>query len=756
MAGKQDTKINQTTMMLKETLQEKEQEFKFKDDLFGMTLLTNPGYISSNRNIMFTSHLRQFVNLLNPDFPKVFTNYENIVGKYSTGYYKAKSELQVVDKIAKFADGEHDGHLYLLFTYDPDKDKYDVIQKRIVEDLTEKFGFNYNNEVMDSKNVGDTIQEGEVLYKTPSYDEDMNYCYGKNTKFMYLLENNTIEDAIVCSKSFAKSMISKEVETIKVSLNDNDILCNIYGNNDSYKCFPDINEFIKDKVICAKRRIHNNQLLYDLKRSNLRKINFMSDGLFFSDGRIVDINIYSNKLIDEIDDNNFNKQLLSYLKMQKQFYIKVYERCKQIIESGSKYSNEVNFYYKKAKEMLDPNYKWKEEDNSVFSNMIVEFLVERNVSLSVGQKITGRYGNKGVVSVIWDDDQMPVLENGERVDVIFNTLGVINRLNSFQLMEQSINFACNRTRERLATMTDIHEKEDLLFNVIEHFNVKQSAKLAKYYRSLPESSREAFFQDVIDKGIYIHIPPLWEEEPLFDRLAKLYKDYEWMKPYDVYVNRFGRRIKMMKPLIVGDMYVIKLKQTSKKGFSVRATGSLSKKGIPEKSNKAKNHQELYSRTPIRIGDQENINSAIGVPTEVIAQLHLAYRSSVIARREMAENLALNTNQLKDFNFSPDVKNRNVEILQAYLKAMGLKIEFSEDKYHIDIYTDTLEEYNYGDKMYICTKSEFEDIKKRIDVEDEFKNDKLFVGTKEEYEDAVNTRLDRVNLEENRYIIDIDI
>lgn len=744
------------SIKIKDILQEKEEKFKGKDDIFGMTLLTNPGYISSSRNIMFTSHLRQFVNLNKPDFPKVFTNYENIVGKYSTGYYQAKSDMQIVDKIPRYEDGVHNNHLFFLFTYDPEKDYYDIIQKRIVEDLTEKFGFSYKTSEIDKKEVGKKIKKGEVLYKTTSYDDDMNYCYGKNVKFIYLLDTHTIEDAIVCSKSFAKSMCSKEVEVVKVSLNDNDIFCNLYGTSTEYKCFPDIGEFVKNKIICAKRRIHNNQVLYDLKNSNLKKINFMSDILFFIDGRVIDITIYSNKTLDEIEDNRFNQQIKKYLSFQKQFYKRVYDRCKEIIESGSKYSSEINFYYQKAKNILDDNYKWKEEDNSVFSNMVIEFLVERDVELSVGQKITGRYGNKGVISKILPDDQMPYLETGERVDVIFNTLGVINRLNSFQLYEQSINFICNRVVEKLSTIKDLSEKEKLLFRLIWHFNEKEEEKLKNYYKKLTKSKKEEFFKDIEQRGIYIHIPPLWEDKILYDRLKDIYKEFDWIKPYQVYVNKFGRKIKIMKDLIVGDMYIIKLKQTSKKGFLVRATGSLSKRGVPEKSNKAKTHQELYSRTPIRIGDQENINSVIGVDPSVVAQLHLFYRSSVIGRRDLGSNLATSIKELKDFKYSPEFKNRNVEILQAYLKAMGLKIVFSEDNYVIDIYTDDLEEYDYDDKIFICTKAEFEDIKRVLDVKKELAEEDCFVGTNEEYEAEVQRRVQDRILRENNYVIDINL
>ena len=76
---------------------------------------------------------------------------------------------------------------------------------------------------LDKLEVGDKINKGEVIYKSTSYDEDNNYCYGKNVTFMYLMDNDTIEDAIKVSKSLADSLLNTEVETVSVSLNDNDI-----------------------------------------------------------------------------------------------------------------------------------------------------------------------------------------------------------------------------------------------------------------------------------------------------------------------------------------------------------------------------------------------------------------------------------------------------------------------------------------------------------------------------------------------------
>ncbi len=736
---------------LKQALEEKEKLFNGKDDIFGMTLLTNPGYISSARNIMFTSHLRQLVNLTNPDFPKVFTNYENIVGKNSTGYYEAKNDMEVVARIPKFGK-DNEMHLYLLFLYDRKNDKYSVIEKRIVENLTEKFGYEYNNSNLDSKEVGSKVKKGEWLYKSSSYDDDNNYCYGKNVRFAYMLENYTIEDAIIVSESTAKNMTSKEVETFKVPLNDNDILCNIYGTNDEYKSFPDIGEYIVNKILCVKRRIHNDQLLFDLKKSNLRKINFNSDTLSYAEGRVVDIDIYCNKPLEELEANSFNSQLIKYIKYQKEFYSNVLEVCQKIKDSGSDYTNDISFYLGKARDILDDNVKWREEDNSVFGNIVIEFLVERTVGLAVGQKITGRYGNKGVISKIVPDEEMPFLETGERVDVIFNSLGVINRLNSFQLIEQSINFICNRTRDKLKTLSTMEEKEKLLFKLIGMFNEKQEKRMYKLYMGLTSSAKEEFFKSIYENGIYINIPPMWEEEPIFDKLSRIYDEFDWIKPYDVYVNKFGRRIKVLKPLIVGEMYVIKLKQTSKKGFSARSAGNLSMRGVPEKSNKSK---DLYSKTPVRVGIDENFNSMIGVSPETLASMHLFYRTSVVGRRALGEELIENIDDINKFKYSHDYKNRNAEIFKAYLKCMGLKLDF-HDNYTIKVNDETMKSFVDSRGLHICSDIDYEDIVAMQEIEDELENNGCFVGTPDELKEFKENKLREKKREKECFVISIDV
>lgn len=349
---------------------------------------------------------------------------------------------------------------------------------------------------------------------------------------------------------------------------------------------------------------------------------------------------------------------------------------------------------------------------------------------------------------------MPYTDSGERVECILNALGVVNRLNSAQIFEISINFICSRVVEKIKTMTTLKEKEKLLFDIIKRFNPDQCKKLKEYYSDLKLKDKREFFQSVIDDGIYIHQHVFWEGEYIFDIIRKIYEDYDWIKPVDAYINKWGRKIKIMKPVIIGDLYMIKLKQSSKKGFSARSTGAISRKGVPEKSIRNKIHQDLYSSTPIRIGDQENTNATIGVPPEMIAQLHMHYRSSIAGRRNLGKDLLSNMKKLKSFSDDDKVTNRNVEILQAYLKAMGYRIEFFGNDYNIDIKTGYLNSYDTKDGLMICTDDEYNDYKLMEKVKQKYEDKVCFVSTVDEYNDMIQKEFEKAKDEQDYLVIDI--
>ncbi|MEW5805423.1 MAG: DNA-directed RNA polymerase subunit beta [Patescibacteria group bacterium] len=100
--------------------------------------------------------------------------------------------------------------------------------------------------------------------------------------------------------------------------------------------------------------------------------------------------------------------------------------------------------------------------------------------ITVGDKLAGRHGNKGVVSIIVPVEDMPYLEDGTPVDIVLNPVGVIKRMNLGQILETHLGWAASRLGYRAVTPVFSGAKED---------QIKQELKTA----GLPESGQARVF-----------------------------------------------------------------------------------------------------------------------------------------------------------------------------------------------------------------------------------------------------------------------
>jgi DNA-directed RNA polymerase subunit beta len=101
--------------------------------------------------------------------------------------------------------------------------------------------------------------------------------------------------------------------------------------------------------------------------------------------------------------------------------------------------------------------------------------------LSVGDKMAGRHGNKGVIARIVPDEDMPFLGDGTPVDVLLNPLGVPSRMNVGQILETHLGWACGVLGFQAVTPVFDGATEDEIHAVIEEANEyvdKRTADLA--------------------------------------------------------------------------------------------------------------------------------------------------------------------------------------------------------------------------------------------------------------------------------------
>jgi len=118
----------------------------------------------------------------------------------------------------------------------------------------------------------------------------------------------------------------------------------------------------------------------------------------------------------------------------------VYERLRQILRE-----------YELSQAALETQYKTQVEftrkgDTDLEAGVIrqVKVIIANKRPLRVGDKMAGRHGNKGVVSNIVPEADMPYLENGETIEIILNPLGVPSRMNLGQVLETHLGFAAKK------------------------------------------------------------------------------------------------------------------------------------------------------------------------------------------------------------------------------------------------------------------------------------------------------------------------
>jgi DNA-directed RNA polymerase beta subunit len=628
-------------------------------------LMPNANKTDGNRSTMWCSHSSQLVTLQQAEPPLVYTNFENQVGDYSTaGYKKANSNYKVIDKIYK------NDYNYVMVVQNLDTLEYTIFNREECEWLTEHYGFKWNNEAIDSLKKDDVITKEDVLVKNDCYDENMNFGYGVNLNATYFTyENLTLEDAIVISESASKKLGTYTVNKVEVSVNTNDILLNLYGDEDNYKAFPDIGEHIKNQIIASRRRVNYNTVVYELKTTNdVRE----TDETFYSEGKIVDIEIFSNIPEEELKEQKYNEQIMGYINKQKNFAQEVYKKLKKIVESGkNRISEELLFFYNNCKTQVDENVFYTYQ-NSKFSGFIIKFTILEEEPLNIGTKITGRYGNKGVISAILPDDQMPTVSEGKfkglQADICLNPLGVFNRLNPSQLIEQELNWIAKYIRKNIEEETTLNGKAKILIDFIEMVNDEEADMMNQFILSMSDEEQIVFFQELVEKGIPLCQKPFFGNISL-DGLEAIYDKY----PEVEYFKCDG----ITTPLIIGEVYMVRLKHEPSSKFSARSTSFLNLRGLPTKSKSFKEYKDLYSKTPIRIGNMEISNLSLTNSMESIMDLLNSYSNNETNRKELITQLLTGNPFDTDIELSNDESSTS-KILKSLFACLGLTIEDTED------------------------------------------------------------------------------
>ena len=100
--------------------------------------------------------------------------------------------------------------------------------------------------------------------------------------------------------------------------------------------------------------------------------------------------------------------------------------------------------------------------------------------IQVGDKLSGRHGNKGVISAILPEEEMPFLPDGQRVDMVLSPLGILSRMNIGQVLETHLGWAAQKLGYKVAIPAMAGPTEDIIKEELRKAGLPEDGKIQLY------------------------------------------------------------------------------------------------------------------------------------------------------------------------------------------------------------------------------------------------------------------------------------
>ena len=144
-------------------------------------------------------------------------------------------------------------------------------------------------------------------------------------------------------------------------------------------------------------------------------------------------------------------------------------------------------------------------------NQVVRIYIAQKRKISVGDKMAGRHGNKGVVSRVLPVEDMPFLPNGRPLDIVLNPLGVPSRMNIGQVLETHLSLAAKALGFNISTPVFDGASESDILDTLDLANDYVNMEWDEFYEKYKDSLRE----DVMDYlGTHLEHRELWKGVPI--------------------------------------------------------------------------------------------------------------------------------------------------------------------------------------------------------------------------------------------------
>lgn len=385
----------------------------------------------SNRALMGANMQRQAVPLMQPEAPRVGTGMEYVSGKDSgaavickyNGIVEHVEAREVWVRRIEEVDGQEvKGNL----------DKY-----RLLKFVRSNQGTCYNQRPI--VKVGDRVTKGEILADGPSMELG-ELALGRNVLVAFMTwDGYNYEDAIIMSERLVKDDVYTSIHIEEYESESRDTKL---GPEEITRDIPNVGE--------------------DALR-NLDERGIIRIGAEVKDGDLL-VGKVTPKGVTEL---TAEERLLHAIFGEKAREVR--DTSLRVPHGGGGIVLDVKVFNREDGDELPPGV-----------NQLVRVYIVQKRKISAGDKMAGRHGNKGVISRILPEEDMPYLPDGTPVDIMLNPLGVPSRMNIGQVLELHLGMAARQLGIHVATPVFDGATEDDVWATIEEAGMAYDAKTILY------------------------------------------------------------------------------------------------------------------------------------------------------------------------------------------------------------------------------------------------------------------------------------
>jgi DNA-directed RNA polymerase subunit beta len=355
----------------------------------------------------------------------------------------------------------------------------------------------------------------------------------------------------------------------------------------SLYCPPGIEGVIVDVKIFSRKGQEKDERAKAIEAAQIGKLerNLSDEIRILTDERLKRLdNILGGKVVQaDLHDERTNKRLLtkdtvldrdtieriSTRNLKRIKYADKDPRVnEQIDEIEEMTSRQIDVLKKIVNERKDKLTKGDELPPGVIKLVKVYIAMKRK--LSVGDKMAGRHGNKGVIARILPEEDMPYLDNGTPVEIVLNPLGVPSRMNVGQILETHLGWAGHELGGKIAKMLAENTREDAIRRELKA--LFKDTVLADTITDLSDEELMAI-APTLTRGVFTGSPVFdGSKESEIKALLKQAGLPESGKTY-LYDGMTGNKFE--QPITVGYIYMLKLSHLVDDKIHARSIGPYS-------------------------------------------------------------------------------------------------------------------------------------------------------------------------------------